>query len=204
MRGAVEDYPFGDEVAVFKVEGKMFALVSLLGEPGSVNLKCDPDWALELRATHDAVRPGYHQNKRHWNTVELDGTVEDAELREMIDHSYELVVSGLPRKPTNPTPRTSRSRSVTSSWQCRPARRTLVGASLMWRYRRAPIRETERRRQAHRRACRTACNCDACQISTSSTGRATARSRPWQACRCVRRSMWPRRPRERRADSIRT
>jgi predicted DNA-binding protein (MmcQ/YjbR family) len=82
---------------VFKVAGKMFALVSLLGEPGSVNLKCDPDLALELRATHDAVRPGYHQNKRHWNTVELDGTIEDAELREMIDHSDELVVSRLPR-----------------------------------------------------------------------------------------------------------
>jgi predicted DNA-binding protein (MmcQ/YjbR family) len=75
----------------------MFALVSLAGEPGSVNLKCDPEWALELRATHEAVRPGYHQNKRHWNTVELDGTVDDAELREMIDHSYERVVSRLPR-----------------------------------------------------------------------------------------------------------
>jgi predicted DNA-binding protein (MmcQ/YjbR family) len=97
LPGAVEDYPFGDDVAVFKVAGKMFALVSLAGEPGSVNLKCDPDWALELRALYEAVRPGYHQNKRHWNTVELDGTVEDADLREMIDHSYELVVSRLPR-----------------------------------------------------------------------------------------------------------
>jgi len=97
LPGAVEDYPFGDDVAVFKVAGRMFALVLLAGEPGSVNLKCDPEWALELRATHAAVRPGYHQNKRHWNTVELDGTVEDGELREMIDHSYELVVSGLPR-----------------------------------------------------------------------------------------------------------
>ena len=95
--GAVEDYPFGDDVAVFKIGGKMFALVMLAGEPGSVNLKCDPDWALELRATHAAVRPGYHANKRHWNTVELDGTVDDAELREMIDHSYELVISGLSR-----------------------------------------------------------------------------------------------------------
>jgi predicted DNA-binding protein (MmcQ/YjbR family) len=93
----VEDYPFGDDVAVFKVAGKMFALVSLAGEPGSVNLKCDPDWALELRTLYEAVRPGYHQSKRHWNTVELDGTVEDADLREMIDHSYELVVSRLPR-----------------------------------------------------------------------------------------------------------
>lgn len=97
MTGAVEDYPFGDEVAVFKVGGKMFALVSLGGERGSVNLKCDPEWAVELRSRYEAVRPGYHQNKRHWNTVELDGTVEDAELREMIDHSYRLVVSRLPQ-----------------------------------------------------------------------------------------------------------
>lgn len=95
--GAVEDYPFGDDVAVFKVGGKMFALLPLTGEPGSVNLKCDPEWALELRAMYEAVRPGYHQNKRHWNTVELDGTVEDDELREMIDHSYQLVVRRLPR-----------------------------------------------------------------------------------------------------------
>lgn len=97
LPGAVEDYPFGDDVAVFKIGGKMFALVMLSGEPGSVNLKCDPDWALDLRAMYPAVRPGYHANKRHWNTVDLDGTVEDAELREMIDHSYELVVNGLSR-----------------------------------------------------------------------------------------------------------
>jgi len=96
-RGAIEDYPFGDDVAVFKVGGKMFALVMLTGELGSVNLKCDPDSALELRAKYEAVRPGYHANKRHWNTVELDGTVQDAEVREMIDHSYELVLSRLPR-----------------------------------------------------------------------------------------------------------
>ena len=85
---ATEDDPFGDDVAVFKVEGKIFALVMLAGEPGRVNLKCDPDWALELRAQYDAVEPGYHQNKRHWNTVELDGSVEDGELDGMIDHSY--------------------------------------------------------------------------------------------------------------------
>ncbi len=97
LPGAVEDYPFGDEVAVFKVGGKMFALVPLTGQPGSVNLKCDPGLALEWRARYSAVRPGYHQNKRHWNTVELDGTVGDDELREMIDHSYRLVVSCLPR-----------------------------------------------------------------------------------------------------------
>jgi predicted DNA-binding protein (MmcQ/YjbR family) len=97
LRGAIEDYPFGDDVAVFKVGGKMFALVPLTGDPGSVSLKCDPEWALELRDVHAAVRPGYHLNKRHWNTVELDGTVDDDEVREMIDHSYDLVVSGLPR-----------------------------------------------------------------------------------------------------------
>ena len=94
--GAVEDYPFGDGVAVYKVGGRMFALVSLDGDPGSVNLKCDPDLVLELRARYPAVRPGYHQDKRHWNTVELDGSIPESELREMIEQSYELVVSRLP------------------------------------------------------------------------------------------------------------
>jgi len=97
LPGAVEDYPFGGGVAVFKVGGRMFALVSLEGTPGSVNLKCHPDLAVDLRARHSSVRPGYHQNKRHWNTVELDGSIEDGELRWMIDHSYELVVGSLPR-----------------------------------------------------------------------------------------------------------
>jgi predicted DNA-binding protein (MmcQ/YjbR family) len=97
LPAAVEDYPFGDGVAVFKVGGRMFALVPLEGDPGSVNLKCDPDLALELRARFSAVRPGYHQDKRHWNTVDLDGSIEDDELREMIDHSYRLVINGLPR-----------------------------------------------------------------------------------------------------------
>jgi predicted DNA-binding protein (MmcQ/YjbR family) len=95
--GALEDYPFGDGVAVFKVGGRMFALVTLDDDQGRVNLKCDPDLALELRSTFPAVSPGYHANKRHWNTVELDGSIGDDELREMIDHSYELVVSKLPR-----------------------------------------------------------------------------------------------------------
>ena len=74
MPGAMEDYPFGDDVAVFKVGGRMFALVPLAGTPATVNLKCDPAVALELRDRHPAVRPGYHQNKRHWNTV--DSTVQ--------------------------------------------------------------------------------------------------------------------------------
>jgi predicted DNA-binding protein (MmcQ/YjbR family) len=98
LPGALEDYPFGDEAAVFKVGGKMFALVMLSGEPGSVNLKCDPDWAVELRELHEAVRPGHHMNKRHWNTVDLDESIDDEDVCEMVEHSYELVVAGLPRR----------------------------------------------------------------------------------------------------------
>jgi predicted DNA-binding protein (MmcQ/YjbR family) len=75
----------------------MFALVSLEGSPGSVNLKCDPELALHWRARYAAVRPGYHANKRHWNTVDLDGSLDDGELPEMIDHSYQLIVDRLPR-----------------------------------------------------------------------------------------------------------
>lgn len=93
--GAVEDYPFGDEVAVIKVAGRMFALVSLGDPPGDLSLKCDPDLAVELRDRHAAITAGYHLNKRHWNTITLDGSVPDAEIAELIDHSYELVVSGL-------------------------------------------------------------------------------------------------------------
>jgi len=95
--GAVEDYPFGDDAAVFKVAGKMFALVSLGPPSGSVSLKCDPDLAVALRGQYPAITAGYHLNKRHWNTVTLDGSVPDEELLELIDHSYELVVAGLTR-----------------------------------------------------------------------------------------------------------
>jgi predicted DNA-binding protein (MmcQ/YjbR family) len=97
LPGAEETYPFGEEVAVIKVGGKMFALVPLSGQPGSINLKCDPAWALELREAYTGIRPGYHQNKRHWNTVELDGSVEDDVVRGLIADSYDLVVAGLPR-----------------------------------------------------------------------------------------------------------
>lgn len=94
---AVEDYPFGDEVTVFKVGGRMFALVMLEGDPAHVNLKCDPDLALALRVRHTAVVPGYHANKRHWNTIVLDGSIARDEIEGMIEHSYELVVSKLTR-----------------------------------------------------------------------------------------------------------
>ena len=95
--GSVEDYPFGDEVAVFKVAGRIFALVSLGSPPGSASLKCDPGLAVGLRGQYAAITPGYHLNKRHWNTVTLDGSVPDEELLELIDHSYELVVARLTR-----------------------------------------------------------------------------------------------------------
>jgi predicted DNA-binding protein (MmcQ/YjbR family) len=95
--GAVQDQPFGDGVIVYKVGGKMFALCSLEGQP-SVNLKCDPALATELRAEHPAVSAGYHMNKRHWNTVLLDGTLRAAAVREMVDHSYDLVVAALPKR----------------------------------------------------------------------------------------------------------
>ncbi len=95
--GAVEDFPFGDDVSVFKVAGKIFAISALHREPLEVSLKCDPDVAEALRAEHAAVRPGYHLNKRHWNTVTLDGTIADDEIEGMIDDSYELVVGTLTR-----------------------------------------------------------------------------------------------------------
>jgi len=95
--GATEGTPFGPDVVVFKVGGKMFALASLDEVPARVNLKCDPDLALELRDRYEQVRPGYHINKKHWNTVEIDSGVPEAELRNMIDHSYELVVQSLPK-----------------------------------------------------------------------------------------------------------
>jgi predicted DNA-binding protein (MmcQ/YjbR family) len=99
--GAVEDYPFGDEVAVFKVARRMFALVPLRAAPGSVSLKCDPGLAAGLRERYAAITPGYHLNKRHWNTVTLDGSVPDEELLELVDHSYDLVLAGLTRAQRN-------------------------------------------------------------------------------------------------------
>jgi len=95
--GAVEDYPFGDDVAVFKVAGRIFALVPLGGAPGSVSLKCDPDLAVGLRGRYAGVTPGYHLNKRHWNTVALDGSVPSEDVLDLIDHSYDLVVARLTR-----------------------------------------------------------------------------------------------------------
>jgi predicted DNA-binding protein (MmcQ/YjbR family) len=94
---ATEGFPFGPTVAVFKVGGKMFAIVGLEGTPGSVSLKCDPGYAVALREQYPAVTAGYHLDKRHWNTVELDGSVPDDVLSEWIQDSYDLVNATLPR-----------------------------------------------------------------------------------------------------------
>ena len=94
QKGATEERPFGPETAVYKVMGKMFALVPD-DNPLRINLKCDPDEALALRDMYQAVAPGYHMNKRHWNTVTLDGSIPQNEVLRMIDVSYALVVKGL-------------------------------------------------------------------------------------------------------------
>jgi predicted DNA-binding protein (MmcQ/YjbR family) len=107
---ATEDMPFGEDVLVFRVGGKMFALAPLDEVPATVNLKCDPNLALELRDRYEEVRPGYHMNKRHWNTVEIDSEIPDAELRRMIDHSYELVVGKLTTKRESRSRRTATAR----------------------------------------------------------------------------------------------
>ncbi len=94
-KGTTEEQPFGPDVLVFKVVGKMFALIPLEDDPLRINLKCDPDLALTLRDRYKAIIPGYHMNKKHWNTVILDSTVPPEEVLGLIDHSYNLVVKGL-------------------------------------------------------------------------------------------------------------
>ena len=94
---ATEGTPFGPNVLVFKVSGKMFALAALDEVPTTVNLKCDPDLALELRDRYEQVTPGYHMNKKHWNTVGIESDIPDAELRKMVDYSYDLVAKRLPK-----------------------------------------------------------------------------------------------------------
>jgi predicted DNA-binding protein (MmcQ/YjbR family) len=89
--GAEESFPFGPDTLVFKVKGKIFLLTGLDEETLSFNVKCDPAKAIELRETYPAVQPGYHMNKKHWNTIIVDGSVPDRELKEWLDHSYELV-----------------------------------------------------------------------------------------------------------------
>jgi predicted DNA-binding protein (MmcQ/YjbR family) len=97
FEGSQETFPFGPETSVFKVAGKMFALSRLHQQPLSVSLKCEPSLAEQLRAAHPAITGGYHLNKRHWNTVVIDGSLSDAVIVDMIEDSYDLVVSNLPR-----------------------------------------------------------------------------------------------------------
>ncbi|MFF9091925.1 MmcQ/YjbR family DNA-binding protein [Streptomyces sp. NPDC014802] len=98
FNAAEEDFPFRPEVSVFKVLGKMFALTQLDARPLTVNLKCDPEDAIRLRREHEGlIVPGWHMNKRHWNTVTADGDLPDGLVRELVEDSYDLVVAGLPR-----------------------------------------------------------------------------------------------------------
>lgn len=96
-KGVTESFPFGDSTLVFKVTDKIFAITSF-ENPLSVNLKCDPEQAIDLRERYEEVQPGYHMNKKHWNTVNFEGKISDKELIKLIDHSYELVVNSLSKK----------------------------------------------------------------------------------------------------------
>ncbi len=96
-KGVSEELPFDAHTLVFKVMGKIFALTSLEGD-FSINLKCDPEKAQSLRESYPAVQPGYHMNKKHWNTIIIDGSIKDHLLCTWIDESYELVCAGLPKK----------------------------------------------------------------------------------------------------------
>lgn len=96
-KGVEESFPFGEDTLVFKVSGKIFLLTGL-DDTQSFNVKCDPELAINLREQHPEVLPGYHMNKMHWNTVKLKGSLTEQQLKDMIDHSYELVVNGLPQK----------------------------------------------------------------------------------------------------------
>jgi predicted DNA-binding protein (MmcQ/YjbR family) len=103
-KGVTEHFPFDEDILVFKVGGKMFALSSLLqwekNEP-SVNLKCDPERAQELRAEYEEIKPGFHMSKVHWNTIALNGNLPTSFIKELIDHSYKLVFKSLTKKIQN-------------------------------------------------------------------------------------------------------
>ena len=99
--GTEECFPFDESTLVFKVLGKMFALTGLNRETFAINLKCDPERAIELRGEYDDIQPGFHMNKKHWNTIECEGNVPNKLLEELIDHSYDLVVKSLPKAKRN-------------------------------------------------------------------------------------------------------
>jgi len=97
-KSAEESLPFNETTLVFKVAGKIFALANLNSQPLRINLKCEPEKALDLRERFESVRPGYHMNKKHWNTIEVNGEISKELLINLIDHSYELVLEKLPEK----------------------------------------------------------------------------------------------------------
>ncbi|MBK8848075.1 MAG: MmcQ/YjbR family DNA-binding protein [Bacteroidetes bacterium] len=96
-RGVTEEFPFDQDTLVFKVLGKMFCLTSI-SEPSSINIKCEPEYAIELREKYEGVQPGYHMSKKHWNTIDLNSGIPDKLILQWIDDSYSLVVSSLPLK----------------------------------------------------------------------------------------------------------
>jgi predicted DNA-binding protein (MmcQ/YjbR family) len=110
--GAIEDFPFGPEHSVFKVGGKIFALSALDRTPLEVSVKCEPELAEQLRASYPAIRPGYHLNKRHWNTITLDGSLSDQLVRELIEDSYDLVSHALPNRLRTQLAATGKNRSA--------------------------------------------------------------------------------------------
>lgn len=97
-KGVEECTPFGDDTLVFKVMGKMFLLSGIESEPVQFNVKCDPEKAIELREKYSCIKPGYHMNKQHWNTIVCDGSISGKLIREWIDDSYDLVVKSLTKK----------------------------------------------------------------------------------------------------------
>lgn len=97
-KAVTEDFPFGETTLVFRVKGKIFLLVALDADPLQFNAKCDPEKAIELREEYNAIKPGYHMNKKHWNTVVIDGSISTKLLKEIIDDSYALIVNSLPKK----------------------------------------------------------------------------------------------------------
>lgn len=96
-KGVTESFPFNETVLVFKVMDKMFLLTDL-DDTTTINLKCDPEYAIELREKYDDVIPGYHMSKKHWNTVTINGSLNDKMIKSLIDHSYDTVIAGLPKK----------------------------------------------------------------------------------------------------------
>lgn len=97
-KAVTEDFPFGESTLVFRVKNKIFLLVSLDSSPLQFNAKCEPNKAIELREQYDAIQPGYHMNKKHWNTVVIDGSISTVLIKEMINDSYDLIAQSLPKK----------------------------------------------------------------------------------------------------------